>query len=470
MSRTSQVSCRNMLRDRSGSTLSIVIILSFVMLITLAAVFQIGVQDAGLAARNEESVQALFLAEAGLSEGVSWLHAQPTPPPGVSQLEPFGADPETLACGYYSVTITPDMANPGQSRKLYTVTSTGVSNGKSRTLTREVSTRSFAQFIYFTDLEMNPGSGSPIWFASADYLSGPVHTNGHIHIMGDPYFGGHVTSAWGGPGDTDPSHNPSLVYHNSGWSFESTAPSNAPYDEPTFAAGYELGAGYIDFPEYLDDLKVLAQDGGIYVEGNTKVQFAREVSGSPLHGYVSYKPYRGGTWTDVPLSSINGVIYVKGNMQLWGTVDGVATVSASRDIIITDDIVYRDAHAVNGPNPGCDDVLGIVSQDDIIIDNNTANQSDCNIHAHMMALDTSFMVEDYNVGSPRGTLTVHGGIIQKYRGPVGTGYVSGHTVHINTGYAKNYNYDARFYNTAPPGYLSTGTYELLAWNEVPCGS
>ncbi len=345
--------------NESGSTLPIVVILSFVMLVTIAGVFELGVQDAGLAARNEDSIQALFLAEGGLSEGVAWLKAQNVPPAGVSPIEPLGAAPDTLGVGTYAVMIQPDAANAGRSQKIYTIRSTGAVGGKTRTLTRDVTTQSFAQFIYFTDLECMAGTGTPIWFMSHDYLDGPIHSNGHIHIMGSPYFGGHLTSAWGGPGDPDPTHNPSFMYYNNGWSYvESSAASNAPYDYPTFDAGYELGASHIELPQNLTDLKVMSQNGGLYLNGNYNVEFSREVDGAPLWGTVSYKPFRDGVWVDVALSSINGVIYVDGQSRVWGTLDGVATVASAGSMWIMDDIVYRDADPVNGPNPGCDDVLG----------------------------------------------------------------------------------------------------------------
>ena len=53
------------LRDQSGAALPAVIILAFIMLIMTSAVFQFGAQDATLAARDVESSQALYLAEAG---------------------------------------------------------------------------------------------------------------------------------------------------------------------------------------------------------------------------------------------------------------------------------------------------------------------------------------------------------------------------------------------------------------------
>jgi hypothetical protein len=69
-------------------------------------------------------------------------------------------------------------------------------------------------------------------------------------------------------------------------------------------------------------------------------------------------------------------------------------------------------------------------------------------------------VQNYNVGSSRGTLTILGSVAQKFRGAVGT---TG-----GTGYTKNYIYDARFRYTAPPKFLSpvTTTYGVNVWVEI----
>jgi hypothetical protein len=455
------------LRDQSGTVLPAVIVLALIMLIMTAAVFQFGAQDASLAARDVQSSQALYLAEAGLARAHTWLEAQEDPPVGIATLYPFGADPDSLMEGTYSVEIRPAPGNATAGRKRYTIVSDGASGHKSRTVSLDVATRSFAQYIYFTDLECLPNSSTPVWFCSADYLDGTAHTNGQLHIFGDPTFGGHLSSAHGGPDDGDPSHDPSFMYYNgSFWNhLETAASSNAPYDEPTFEEGYELGTSAVTLPEFVDDLEVLSQNGGTHLDGSYEVVLGRTTALGTLHGYISYRlPY--GDWTDVEISSTNGVFFVDGDINIKGTLDGSLTVACSGDVSIADDIVYRDADPVGGPNPGCDDYLGLVAQQNIIIKDNRANSNDCNIHAHMMALDTSFTAEGYDGGSPRGTLTVHGGVIQKYRGAVGTGYLNNGEVIICTGFAKNYHYDTRFDAVQPPGYFVTGEYERLAWREI----
>ena len=101
--------------------------------------------------------------------------------------------------------------------------------------------------------------------------------------------------------------------------------------------------------------------------------------------------------------------------------------------------------------------------------NNRANRDDCVIHAHMIATSTSFKVAQWANGRPRGVLSVYGGICQKFRGPVGTGYLRGDTVVVNTGYSKDYHYDDRLAFMPPPGYelyLQIGRYKILTWREV----
>jgi Tfp pilus assembly protein PilX len=455
------------LRDDSGSTLVVVMILAIIMLATVATVFEFGAQDASLAAHSTRRAQALYLAEAGLSQTYAWLEAQSDPPADSEEFFPIGEEPDSLATGSFTASVIPDDSNPGTSRKYYTIRSAATVGDKTRVLECDVMTQSYAQFIYFTEDEHLPGSTTPVWFCTQDALDGSIHTNGQLHLWGDPRFFGHVTSAFGGPDDPDPSHDPSFMFYNNDYynHVESAAAGNPPHDEPVFGDGYELGTTEIELPDCLNDLRALAADGGLTITGNTEIQLSRSSGGSPMYGYLSYRPVGGSTWTDVSLASINGVVFITGQAQVKGVLDGSLTIGTSGDMYITDDVTYRASDA-NGPLPGCDDILGLVSERNVIISDNAANRSDCTIHAHVMALETSFTAQNYRSGSPRGTLTVHGGIIQKYRGGVGTGTIRNGQVVISTGYAKNYHYDPRFDLVQPPGYLLTGKYYKLAWREV----
>jgi hypothetical protein len=147
-----------------------------------------------------------------------------------------------------------------------------------------------------------------------------------------------------------------------------------------------------------------------------------------------------------------------GNLTLSGTLNGRLTIGAERDVVIPNNVVYADDPQTN---PASNDVLGIISERDVVIDDGAPNN--LRIDASIMALDSSFMMENYWQGSPKGTLTVYGGIIQEERGPVGTFNAS--TGQKVTGYSKSYLYDQRLMASPPPFMPSTGDYVTLSWEE-----
>ena len=76
------------------------------------------------------------------------------------------------------------------------------------------------------------------------------------------------------------------------------------------------------------------------------------------------------------------------------------------------------------------------------------------IDAVVLALNHSFIVNNYNTGNGLGTINLNGTIDQDWRGPVGTFSGGGG---LATGYAKNYQYDQRLIYLSPPYYLNPGT-------------
>ena len=76
-----------------------------------------------------------------------------------------------------------------------------------------------------------------------------------------------------------------------------------------------------------------------------------------------------------------------------------------------------------------------------------ARSTTSRIDAAILAINHSFIVDNYDCGDSLGTLTVHGAIAQKYRGAVGTSGAGG------TGYLKDYNYDDRLHYIQPPSFI-----------------
>ncbi|NCT90866.1 hypothetical protein GXB85_07885 [Cellulomonas sp. APG4] len=186
-----------------------------------------------------------------------------------------------------------------------------------------------------------------------------------------------------------------------------------------------------------------------------------------------------------------------GDLFIKGVLDGHVTMAAENYIYVTGDIRYAN------PN---EDILGLVGQNAVWVMNpvktdNVANNVsnsyvnsylnagyDCvqtsyyynrctsyellggwaahrRIDAAILSVAHTFMVQNYDRGGSRGTLTINGAIAQKFRGTVAT---SGSGGGISTGYAKDYNYDKRLRDTAPPKFLSPAviTYGVTQWTEV----
>jgi hypothetical protein len=182
-----------------------------------------------------------------------------------------------------------------------------------------------------------------------------------------------------------------------------------------------------------------------------------------------------------------GVIHVDGTVGVSGLLVGRVTLRTTGTAVILDDIRY-------GTNPTstgrCVDVLGILSEKDIVVaDNMLADQTDViqgagtkyrtlddtkdvTINAIVMALDKSFRVEKFDqgltTGNPcigtergRGCLYLLGGIIQEARGAVTT-----FSATSGTGFLKQYSYD-RCANLRPPPYFpTTGRYLDNRYMEV----
>jgi hypothetical protein len=173
-----------------------------------------------------------------------------------------------------------------------------------------------------------------------------------------------------------------------------------------------------------------------------------------------------------------GVIHVTGTVAISGLLVGRVTLRTTGNTVILDDIRYGTNPATTGR---CVDVLGILSEANVVVADNMLNNQvnsdfsgtasadrrilddskDLTLHSVIMAMNTSFRVQNHNAGPTtgnvcngqnwgRGCLLLLGGLIQEARGPVGT---SG-----GTGYIKQYTYD-RCANLRPPPYFpTTGRY------------
>ncbi|MBN1163431.1 MAG: DUF4900 domain-containing protein [Candidatus Krumholzibacteriota bacterium] len=427
--------------DQQGSALIIVILVMLALTGIVMGVSSISVNETQLATNEMLDKQAFYLAEAGVEKSLRYLSEMTVPflGSGANRDQPVILY-DTLHLynkGTVTAYLDPLDSNTGNPTRFVNVNVRATLNGTgiTKVLQVKVGQQNFSRYAYFSDLEKSP-SGSTIWFYSGDEFHGPVHTNDQMHIYGMPVFFEEVSSGAS-----------SVDYYHGG----------PPQDNPTFHEGLTLNASLIDLPLNTDMLLNAAnQPGGLKLNGNpVYIKFRLDAADNP---YLEVTI--GGVTSNMSYPA-NGVIYVQGKAQVEGTVRGQVTVGCNGDIEITDNLVYYTDPRVD---PASTDLLGIVSESNVEMKDNTQNRdsADETVMAAIMALNTSWTVENYASGSPRGKLVVLGGIIQKQRGPVGTFNSYG----IATGYDKDYNFDERLLDSPPPAFPTTGQVEKIAWNEI----
>jgi hypothetical protein len=294
-----------------------------------------------------------------------------------------------------------------------------------------ISDQSFTLFAWMTNIE------GGINFITGDTIWGRIHSNDKITINGSPTFVGKVTTVKG-----------------------FSQPVGTGNNQAIFKNGYETGVAALTFPTDLSKIAAAAGSGGRMYAGNVAVKLEGGTSADD-DGYALV--YSGSTLVDSvnlnDAASFNGVLGSSGQVSVSGTLDGRLSIFSTNQIYITDNILYENRSSTS------DDLLGLVSENNITIADNAANASDVYIDGSVFARNGSFGAENYNSGSPRGHVYLNGSIVQNKRGAVGTFAGSA----IKTGYLKAYRYDDRLADPAfrppfYPGFVSVA-YPISSWWE-----
>jgi Tfp pilus assembly protein PilX len=160
-----------------------------------------------------------------------------------------------------------------------------------------------------------------------------------------------------------------------------------------------------------------------------------------------------------------------GDLYVSGT-DGVPlTLNAADDIIITGNLTNSaDTNPTGTASPTGSATIGLVANEYVRVMHDGLVSGNCPTHASnpnvtidaaILTLQHSFFVDNYQCGgTPQGLLTVHGAIIQWFRGIVGQ--VS------SSGYLKNYNYDDRLQVMLPPYLFDLENTEWSVFRETLC--
>ncbi len=300
---------------------------------------------------------------------------------------------------------------------------------------------SASKYFWLTGSEFY--NGAPVYWITGDTVWGRVHTNSTLHTYGTPVFYDKVTTYSG--------INP---------------PPTSQQNRAKFYGGWEIGIR-AEIPTDYIRTKTAASTGGGVINSSVSFKFLpdgrvvrRFINGwnSETIGSSQYRRTRQVPILSAPETlmvsqlSSTGVVWVKGEVVVEGTLRGQLTILADGNIRIWDDLKYATDPMAN---PNSEDFLGLVSYKNVIVADSDPNQNDVIIQAAIMAydggsLDKVFIAENWDKRPPSGTIYLTGSICQEERGPVGR--FSGGSGNIQNGFLKNYRYDPRFATKAPPFY------------------
>lgn len=319
----------------------------------------------------------------------------------------------------------------------------------------ELQNQSFSRYAYFTDNETGFSGTSRIYWMTKDTMgyqsypdNGNLHTNDALSVSGEPCFWGRVTT-WGG------------IYKN---------PSSS---DPHFYGGHEDGV-HIDLPLSFEEA-IANMGSGSYIKNNTDLYINLQANGT-----MKVKTSPSGTETTLKVDSVasSGLIVANGgNIHIKGTVGTTTSGTDLRltivalnksgsggNVYIDDNIVYNHQGTYPYSDPYNGNLLGLCADNNVIVTNNTANNSDgVDIMGTMMARTGSFYAEDWDSRHVSGdnSIRMWGGVIQDTRGAVGT--FSGSS--IVTGFKKHYTFDPRLRRTRPPFFPMTPIFHITQWWE-----
>jgi hypothetical protein len=425
--------------------------------------------DEGVENRYERAaIQATYLAQTGISErGFAYLRSLEPGNLPVGRVDLVNGGVPNVG-QYVSTYVMKDPEHSGGSvwnmSNYYNIYSTGVvkfqnSRGEDisvkRTRNLKVRIRSLNAYMYLTDIETTI-FGEVIKFWTPDTLWGRVHSNDQIAIRERPTFYGLVSTCaedfWHGPG-----YNPHFVNN-----------------DPVFNAIPVL------VPSEATKVRACAGEAGLSFNGENT--YVHKIVFDGESGVRIYKFEIGAPETDSLIYSapplFDQAIFVYGPCWLEGRVYGSVTVGASEDIRLIDNIWYNDSYGGGVMDSNTTNMLGIVSEGNIIVGNtyengrdNMAQGRDIYINAAMIALGESFTFEDQNdvweapgpYPDERGSIRLWGSVAQKRRG-----YVH-RSNHGGTGYGKDYHFDERFLRQQPPCYPDAtderghALFDVIAW-------
>ena len=308
--------------------------------------------------------------------------------------------------GYHNLTLNNGLLNVkvgDLGGYMKEVVSIGKYEDASRTVNVKLQPSSYAKFAWYC------GNMNSKVFISGDTLWGPFHVQSRLNIDGSPVFWGKTTTLKG-------------LNLKAG-------------SDPKFYGGFESG---VDIPlpvnyqftkEKSIALDGVSKGGGCYFE-HTDVWIKLLPNGDITYRVGSgsdTSSYGPKIKTDLATFAPTGVIYLKnGNIYLSGTLNGKLTIVSGEasglgqgNLYLTDNITYRnDPMLWNAsehkyiPNESCEDMLGLLTTNNVRIADTKENVDDKNIRvdASIFCAQGGLDLENDKI-PPSGTMFLNGGLV-----------------------------------------------------------
>jgi Tfp pilus assembly protein PilX len=517
--------CSGRLREQGGFTMLLAVFTLMITTLLIGGAYVAVLGDTPLSRNSVDQNRAYAAAQAGIQAFNYQLNQNenywqtcdtlgPTTVPGSTDT---GGGSETYTVTPMVASTAPSTDNhcdstnalatmiegsaSGTAAGTFRVQSTGTSGNVSRTLVAQYKPPSFLQFVYYTDYETldpsalpgDPGDcevhypnrgndcGGPINFITGDSINGPLHSEDTLSICGSPVFGrtsadqiqapNYVAESGGSCSDT-----PDMVgtYSNHATSI-TPPPDNSQLLSVTQSAYHFTGKTTI----VLNDSNLSANTMTVT---NANISGGSETVNFPSNGVVYVSTASAGCGvTYTPFNPSYTADTNCGNVYVSGAYSQPLTIASDNDIIINGNITTP----VNGSGvPTTNALLGLIANDFVRIyhplsgsrgssggscnnaANTTGDLTNPTIYAAILAVNHSFIVDNYDCGATLGTLYVYGAIAQLFRGPVGTGGTEGAT----SGYVKSYNYDDRLGSEEPPYFLNPVSAQWYVSRETECAA
>ncbi len=438
-------------QGREGSILLVVLGFLCITVGLVITILDVASNARRISQEQVDMEKAMYVAEGGLERGARFME---------SNLAVIVSSSTGCTNGSGSIgsgTYTFSIIRSNSAASTYFIIATGtVSSALSGKGVRRVCSLLNVYQPTYAEFSLWSSNNAAMSFVQGEIFNGAVHADTEFvfnNAGGGPIFHSSLTSGWG-----TYSGSISGIEMDQGLVLNSPAGKMADVDFNSAAS---------------TSLKNDALANGLYLSGNTTITFnGGTVSISNTHTNPTWSSH---SYT-LPAKAIiyvansgtssganAGIVYLTG-----GTVGGAVTVVSENDVYIRGNITYAQNPVTTPSSP---DALGLIARDSIWVDTTMPNSG--TIDAAMIAAGTSgdgtaddvgsFGVVNYSTGSPRGSLSVYGGIVQQVRGAVGMANGSGT---LTSGYNKNYSYDNRFLTKPPPFYPTVSNMVTFSqWTE-----